>query len=266
MKNIWGFCLLFTASALLAQTVPSMEFIEEKHDFGTIEQGAPAVWRFAFKNVGKDTIKLQSNNIQPGCGCTSKSFTTRPIAPGDTGSVIAQYNNLGSGTFNKGITVMYGGTTTSLGFRGITIAPDTSKPTEAQKKKSPVFGIEKTEHQFGKVETNQKVSVQIVVKNSGKDTLKISKAESACSCIEWKLMAPDKSKINKEVKGIAPGKSGVIELVYAPRDANATDIITFYTNDVKAKRKSIALKAKVVSSLQEEKGPREDKPLSPFGN
>ncbi len=247
------------------------EFIEDKHDFGTITEGVNATWEFKFKNVGKDTIKLQPTDVRASCGCTTPNWTKEPIAPGQTGIVSAQFGSAGRpGIFNKNVTVSYQGNVVKmLGIKGIVIKPDTAtKYSEADLKKSPKIVLEKNSYHFGKVERGQKVSTKIVVKNTGKDSLSIISSQAACSCITSKLMMDNKKeKTSIEVKNIPPGKSGYIELIYfASGDGLNTDITTITTNDKATPRTPITLSADVVVSLQE-KSPVEnaDKKSDPFG-
>ncbi|MCU0429733.1 MAG: DUF1573 domain-containing protein [Cytophagaceae bacterium] len=257
---------IFSFSSL-AQS-ESFQFIEDKHDFGMVEEGINALWEFKFKNVGTDTITLQQSDVRASCGCTTPSWTKEAIPPGGMGSVSAQFNSAGRpGVFNKNVTVSYkGGVVKMLTIKGVVIKPDTAKVTEAEKKKSPIFWAEKTSHHFGKVERGQKVVTRITVKNNGKDSLEIINAQAACSCITYKLMMEKKDKTTYEVKNVPPGKTAFLEFVYYPTgDGLNTDVITFQTNDKTQRRKALSMTAEVVNSLQEKSPVMEDKSNVPFG-
>jgi len=153
-----------------------------------------------------------------------------------------------------------------LTIKGVVVKPDTTKYTEAELKKSAKISLEKTAHNFGKVERGQKVLTKINLKNSGKDSLSIISSQAACSCITAKLMMEKKDKTSIEVKNIPPGKSGYLELVYfASADGNNADILTLTTNDKSSPKTAITLSAEVVSSLQEKSPLMEDKTTAPFG-
>jgi archaellum component FlaG (FlaF/FlaG flagellin family) len=260
-----GISLCFTLTTF-AQA--QFEFIEDKHDFGTVIEGVNATWEFKFKNVGKDTIKLQPTDVRASCGCTTPNWTKEPIAPGQMGLVSAQFGSAGRpGIFNKNVTVSYQGNVVKmLAIKGVVIKPDTTKYTEAELKKSSKVSIEKPSYNFGKVERGQKVLTKITVKNIGKDSLSFPSWQSACSCITPKLMMDKKDKTSIEVKNIPPGKSAYLELVYfASADGLNTDIITFTTNDKSNPRVAITLSAEVVNSLQEKSPLMEEKTNAPFG-
>jgi len=265
--------LLFTAGLGFFTTFSSFaqaefEFIEDKHDFGTIIEGVNATWEFKFKNVGKDTILLQPTDVRASCGCTTPSWTKEAILPGQSGSVSAQFGSMGRpGVFNKNVTVSYKGSVVKmLVIKGIVIKPDTLKYTDAELKRSAKMNLEKTVYNYGKVERGEKVSTKIAVKNTGKDSLSILSYQAACSCITAKLIMEKKDKTTIEVKNIPPGKSGFIEFVYfATADGLNTDIVTLTTNDLSNVRVSVALSAEVVNSLQEKSPLMEDKSPTPFG-
>ncbi len=244
------------------------EFIEDKHDFGTVIEGVNATWDFKFKNVGNEPIILQPTDVRASCGCTTPNWTKDTIQPGGTGLVSAQFGSAGRpGIFNKNVTVSYKGSVVKmLTIKGIVIKPDTTKYSEAELKKSAKIELEKNAHNFGKVERGQRVLTRINVKNTGKDSLSILSFQSACSCITPKLMMEKKDKTTIEVKNVPPGKTYFIELVYfASGDGKNTDIVTLTTNDKANPRTEIKLSAEVVASLQEKSPLMEDKTNVPFG-
>lgn len=244
------------------------EFIEDKHDFGMIEEGVNALWEFKFRNSGTDTIRLQSTDVRASCGCTTPKWTQEPIPPGGMGSVSAQFSSAGRpGVFNKNVTVSYQGAVVKmLGIKGVVIKPDTAVVSAAEKKKSAIFWTDKTTHHFGKVERGQKVMTKIQVKNNGKDSLEITNGQAACSCITYKLMMDKKDKTSIEVKNVPPGKTAYLEIVYYPTgDGKNTDVLTLQSTDKNEKRKALVFSADVVNSLQEKSPVKEDNSNVPFG-
>lgn len=93
--------LLAFASASYAQGV--IKFKHEKHDFGKVAQGVPAVYTFEFTNTGNAPVII--SNAQASCGCTTPDWTKDPVMPGKTGIVKASYNAASMGPFTKTVTV-----------------------------------------------------------------------------------------------------------------------------------------------------------------
>ncbi|AKQ45691.1 hypothetical protein TH63_08565 [Rufibacter radiotolerans] len=124
-KVILGFFFLaFGSTAALAQTTatlppavpvdsiaapapvvgPSLQFEEQKFDFGDIKPGDVVEHTFKFTNNG--TLPLIIANVKTTCGCTATSFPKAPVMPGETASITARFNSAGKrGQQNKVITV-----------------------------------------------------------------------------------------------------------------------------------------------------------------
>jgi hypothetical protein len=260
--------LCFSLS-LFAQT--EFQFIEDKHDFGTIIEGTDAYWEFKFKNIGTDTIKLKEQpepDVRASCGCTTPTWT-KVVAPGETGIVSAKYGSAGRpvGNITKNVTVMYKGNLIKvLTISMVVIKADTTKYTEVQLKTSSKISLEKNSYNFGKIEKGL-VMTKIPVKNSGKDSLSFLSSYSACNCISYKLMMENKkTKMASEVKSLPAGKSGYLELIYNPSAEGVnTNIITLVTNDKANPRTAITLSAEVVASLQPNSPIKNEGNINPFG-
>lgn len=91
-------------TATSTENTPEFQFVSEVYDFGNIPQGVPAEARFEFTNVGKEPLII--TDVQKTCGCTKTDWSKEPIAPGQKGWIIAEYNAANEGAFTKAITVM----------------------------------------------------------------------------------------------------------------------------------------------------------------
>lgn len=251
------FALTLMSIALVGQSQDpvqsDLKFDVFSHDFGVLTEGDEAIYAFEFTYTGKDTLRLKSEDIRPGCGCTSKDYTKEPILSGGRGKIIASFNTVGRvGTFNKSIAVMQNNQTVGILYiKGIVLAkaaPDTLT-TEKQLKASSNVTVDRSAYNFGKVEKGQKVLTSFTVKNSGKDTLKFNSVQAACSCINYKLF---KEKSTETVEYILPGKSATMEITYYPSGVGkARDIFTIFSNSKVTPRLSVTLEADVVESLQQ---------------
>ena len=87
-------------------------------DFNTVKIGTVAEFTFKVKNVSNSTLVISS--AAPSCGCTASSYTTKPIKPGESGSVTASYNTDGRpGFFYKSVRVTFSnGTVSDLAITG----------------------------------------------------------------------------------------------------------------------------------------------------
>jgi len=84
--------------------LPSFEFEEESHDFGTINEGDVVEHTFTFKNTGEAPLIIQS--AKGSCGCTVPTWPKEPIPVGGTGEIVAKFNSKGKPNVqNKTVTI-----------------------------------------------------------------------------------------------------------------------------------------------------------------
>lgn len=86
-----------------AKNLPVMEFTKVEHDFGTIENGTPQETVFTFKNTGNAPLIIA--DAKSTCGCTVPKKPSGPIAPGETGELVVNFNGVGNGPVTKTVTV-----------------------------------------------------------------------------------------------------------------------------------------------------------------
>ena len=119
-----------TVKAQANEKVPVLTFNEMIHDFGTFhEEEGRVTYVFNFKNTGSEDLILQK--VRASCGCTTPSWSQKPVAPGDTGYIKVTYNASGRpGSFTKTITVTSNaGADQRLKIKGEVI-PKVKKPEE----------------------------------------------------------------------------------------------------------------------------------------
>ena len=120
-KSIVFSCLLAVSVAVAnGQALKAGEALDLKelaHDFGSIQQGRPAIHVFTVQNNASDTLKIQ--NVQASCGCTTPVWNREPVAPGAKTAIQVGYNAAADGPFEKTVTVFYNdGKTKTLTIKG----------------------------------------------------------------------------------------------------------------------------------------------------
>jgi hypothetical protein len=98
--------ILLVFSALNAQQKgANISFETETHDFGKIQESNGNVeYKFDFTNTGSTPLII--TNVKASCGCTSPTWTEKPVMPGQKGFVSAVFNPARRpGKFNKSILV-----------------------------------------------------------------------------------------------------------------------------------------------------------------
>lgn len=82
---------------------PKITFDTLVHNYGNIEKGGDGNCEFTFVNNGNEPLIL--SNVRASCGCTTPSYTQKPVMPGKTGTIKVRYNTQNVGGFNKTVTV-----------------------------------------------------------------------------------------------------------------------------------------------------------------
>jgi len=116
MKKIVLFLIVSCLSAAGFSQTPTrdsgIQWETVAKDFNTVKIGTVAEFTFKVKNVSNSTLVISS--AAPSCGCTASSYTTKPIKPGESGSVTASYNTDGRpGFFYKSVRVTFSNGTVS---------------------------------------------------------------------------------------------------------------------------------------------------------
>lgn len=137
------FAIAQTSDPAALNAGATIEFEQEVHDFGQLEQHAAAEYEFVFTNTGNEPLII--SDAKKSCGCTIPTFTREPIAPGETGVIHVKYDSKRVGPINKSVTIVSNATnnpTKVLRIKGnINAAPATeTMPVKAAPSGAPTAG------------------------------------------------------------------------------------------------------------------------------
>lgn len=123
------------ATATVKKASDAISFTEVKHDFGKIKQGVPVTYSFAFKNIAKQPVVIESATAS--CGCTTPSWPKTPILQSKADKITAGFNAGAAGPFSKAITVKVAGfdQPLELNISGEVLSADDYAKYEAGKSK-----------------------------------------------------------------------------------------------------------------------------------
>jgi hypothetical protein len=231
------FALMLSIS-LSAQQNKQLEFKEEIHDFGTVnEEGGPVVHDFVFTNNSPRPVKILT--VQASCGCTTPGWSKDPVQPGKNGYVQASYNPKGRpGFFNKSLTV-----TTDLDANPIILQIKGQVSNEAQPSEAdfPIVNgslkFKGSSFNMGKVFMKDEFLVKdFPVFNSGSKAITISNT-----------VGPKYIKVDVEPKMLNAGQKGVVRISYNGKMKNQygfqSDNIELHTDDETNPLKSFSVYA-----------------------
>ncbi len=105
MKKLIFFALMLLSLHVMAQQA-DIQFEKTTHDFGEVaEQGGKVSYRFVVTNTGQGPLII--SQVNASCGCTTPGWTKEPIAPGEKGFIMAEYDPRNRpGNFQKSLTVI----------------------------------------------------------------------------------------------------------------------------------------------------------------
>jgi len=84
--------------------MPSMDFKDTLHDFGSIHEGEVIEYDFDFVNNGKSPLLI--SGATGSCGCTVANYPQDPIPAGKGGTIKVKFNSTGkSGHQEKSVEV-----------------------------------------------------------------------------------------------------------------------------------------------------------------
>ncbi len=83
---------------------PAFVFLEEFHNFGSLQTGEIVSYSFCFKNTGASGIKVE--NTETDCGCITVDYPKEEILSGDSAYIDVIFNSAGeTGKVYKEITI-----------------------------------------------------------------------------------------------------------------------------------------------------------------
>ena len=80
-----------------------IRFVETEHNYGDLQKGGNGDCEFTFVNEGNEPLIL--SKVKASCGCTTPSYTQKPVMPGKTGTIKVHSNTNNVGGFSKTVTV-----------------------------------------------------------------------------------------------------------------------------------------------------------------
>lgn len=108
MKKYILFLFLVSSAFIVSgqnssSTKPVFKFVKESINYGKIEQNSNGNRIFEFTNIGNSPLIIKE--IKTSCDCAVPKKPTRPIMPGEIGSIEVSYDTSKIGGFIKQITI-----------------------------------------------------------------------------------------------------------------------------------------------------------------
>ncbi|MEZ4996412.1 MAG: DUF1573 domain-containing protein [Bacteroidales bacterium] len=204
-KSLVFLVFLVFYAGLTAQ--PKINFVNTRHDYGTIKEEAgkqEAV--FNFTNTGDSVLVI--TRVQSSCGCTASDYTKSPVPPGGKGFVTAVFDPRGyNSRFAKSVTV-YSNAKPAV---TVLIIEGTVTPREKSVEELYTFAVGPVRFQsnhlaFTTTKKNEKKIRVMPVINTSKEA----------ATVEFEGL-PAHLRLKVSPATLKPGEKGIIEGTY---DAN----------------------------------------------
>lgn len=230
------FAVLLTANMTYAQPA-TISFEKQVHDFGKIkENGGTVEYSFEYTNTGQSPLII--TKVQASCGCTSPSWTEKPVMPGQKGFVKAIFDPTNRpSVFNKSITVESNASNSRVVLRiQGDVLPRERTVQDIYPKAIGELRLQTVHFSFVTVYNDQIKIDTFKVFNSSKEPMKIGF-----------INVPAYIKLKPEPEILNPGQQGIIVGEYDGRKVNDWDFITdrvkLLINNIEEKNNAITLSA-----------------------
>ena len=222
--------ILFMIATVGYAQQPAMTFQTEEHDFGAVkEEGGFITHEFVFVNTGEAPLVI--SQVRASCGCTTPSWSKEPVAPGDTGTVVAQYNPLNRpGTFRKSVKITSNAdpATRVLYIKGAVNPKPKTPVDDFPTAMGDQLRVKYQSLNMGKVLTHEPTTRAFEMYNDGTEPLVFSSTN----------VTPTHITVDVEPMELLPSQKGLIKVNYDATQAVkqnklgfSTDRIRLFTNE-----------------------------------
>ncbi|WP_017732231.1 DUF1573 domain-containing protein [Nafulsella turpanensis] len=211
-------------------------------NMGKVTTEAPVTKVFEVYNQGEEPLVFKEEFTAPEH--IKVSFRPKEIAPKGRGEVMLTYdvkarNELGWVSDNLELFTNEAEPHNKKVFSVMATIEEYFPPmTEEEIVQAPRLQLDKTVHEFGKVNEGKLVETTFQITNTGKQPLNIRKTKANCGCT---VSAPEKDTL-------APGESSNIKVTFDTkgRRGNQYKTVTIFSNDPLAPTQTVTLKGEVV--------------------
>ena len=165
--------VILTAALVAAAVSAQLQWKETAWDFGIIKEADGKVaHRFAYRNGGADTVVVKRTSSS--CGCTTARLADTVILPGDSGSLLVEFNpSYRPGPFKKHVAVHTDKGTTQLQIAG-KVRPEGETVGRIFPEKAGDLRLTSRTAVVGDVRQGHRRQTSVIAYNAGRDTLDLS--------------------------------------------------------------------------------------------
>lgn len=205
------FC--FTATqAQNHKEIGHLEFVDTMYNFGPVNESQGMLAHvFSFVNLGPEYFVVE--DIDPSCNCITPDYPTDTIHPGEKSEIVLYVDLINHpGVFNHKVTIKGNASKEPIRLHVSGYVTPSPQPLPEWDRTSSfkynTVYIQKNYKNFGTVSTKDIVQTEIVVYNSGKQTI---------SMLTDKMKLPSYMKVSLLPVKIEARQRGVIKIMFNPK-------------------------------------------------
>ncbi|MDW3191716.1 MAG: DUF1573 domain-containing protein [Cytophagales bacterium] len=233
----------------------SLDFDNPDFDFGTVEElEGPVDHKFTFVNRGLEPVTIL--RVQASCGCTTPDWSKEPVAPGESGFIMARYDPKNRpGAFRKSLKVTTSIPTLkkTLFIKG-TVNPKPRTIADDLPTKMDGIRVQYRSFNFGTIKNHEPIRKSFDVYNDSEETI---------AFLEDKGASPQFIQVAYEPVSLAPKEKGKIWITYDPSQVAEfgfnSSRISLYTSEEEGKNRK---QFNVLSTVVEYFPPMSDEDLA----
>ena len=238
MKKITLLFILFLSFIVSSAQENILNFTSIIHDFGKIKEEKGKV-KHTFKFTNKTDKAIVITKVRTSCGCTTPSYSKKPIMPNQNGELLVAFNpRRRPGSFHKTITV-----STNIGQQMLRIKGSVIPKPKTIKDEFPISmnGL--------RLKNNNISFVKITHNSSQYKTLEFINNSKKDINIEF-INIPKHLKIKYPNK-IVPKQRAILEIEYDAKIKNDWGFVIDYINlKVNNKLEKISVSANIVDEVK----------------
>lgn len=236
MKNIFVLVLLILTSVSFAQKMgPKITAPEPKFDFGNILEGQRVSHEFVVQNDGDEVLEIRK--INASCGCTAARPDKDRLAPGESTKIKVHFDSSNrEGKQVKYVYVMTNDKANPQIRLEFTAFIEERGVSDTKSINSGRLIITPTKYDFGTIKEGSVVSVNIFMKNVGKENVEIKSINNSCDCITYdlssKIIKPNENAVMKIILDTKnrSGKFTRTVTISATDSVEPNQVLVFFAN------------------------------------
>jgi len=237
MKKLFLFAAVILSTTLFAQNGnPQISSVEKNFDFGQIVEGDIVAHNFEIENKGDAPLTI--NRVKASCGCTAVAPSKNILEPGESTLINVKFNSAHRRGEQRKHVYIFSNDPKSpelrLSFTATILPKDAPQVSDIKK---PDLKLSKYYFDFGNVKQGTELNLEVIVRSTGGETVKIQKVVSTSTSVS----------AYSTKQNLLPGETGTLKIKFdtSAKSGKMSRTVTVYSNDPDEPQQTITLFANI---------------------